>query len=46
LVQLLSLNDGLLEVAEYLLELMNDKNKEVAKMSSKALDILAVSFRH
>jgi len=39
----LSLNDGL-EVAEYLLELMNDKNKEVAKMSSKALDILAVSF--
>ena len=34
-----------LEVSEYLVELMNDKNKGVAKMSSKALDILAVSCR-
>lgn len=29
------------QVSEYLLELMNDKNKEVAKMSGKALDILS-----
>ena len=31
------------EVPEYLLELMNDKNKEICKLCSRSLDIVAVS---
>ena len=32
------------EAADYLLELMNDKNREICKLCSKILDIVAVSI--
>ncbi len=31
---------------DYLLELMNDKNKEVRSLCSKTLDIILVGFEH
>ena len=34
--------DVYVEVPDYLLELMNDKNKEICKLCSRTLDIMAV----
>lgn len=39
----LALHTMIVVVADYLVELMNDSNKEVYKLCSKALDIIKVS---